>query len=254
MILGQLYYYEKQIESLNPDFSNLKQVDILGVSPSQMETLSKEEITDIFIKEMYGIFDREGHVFNQKFWNYLKSVYKDAQLPTPNNTFQETVVSWLDHDNDYSYFQEILQEGVLTTNERDFSLYYALKVLNKLLQFENLSSYSTSEILSGKGEIKDQPPILCITNSKFFPLYKNYDIIYKEFVDDYDVLVVLIKEVLEQHQLELILIDTQNEELVAQLKKKFKLDSVVSSFSMTDVGSSGFFDILVKDTLGVRLA
>ena len=253
MLLGQLYYYDKELDRLQSGQDNLAQVELLGVPFQARSSLPKDQVIDLFIQGIWQIFEEQRYRFNTKFWAYLKSVRGTEELPAQRSEFQVTVVEWVESDYAYEQFQEVLRVGSLTVDEEDFALYYALRALHKLVGFENLVSGGVELSEEAQPEILEATPILVVTEPRFFPLYKNLGIEYVSLVWPVEQLVKRIHEEVTHRRYEMVLVDTQDEEVLAQLRKKFKGEVLVSGFSMQPSEGEDFFAKIVKDTLGVRL-
>ena len=147
----------------------------------------------------------------------------------------------------------MLRAGELVVEEEDFALYYALRALHKLVGFENLVSGKTELTEEAQPEIMEATPILVVTEPRFFPLYKNLGIEYMHLIWPLDTLAKRVSEEVRDRRYQMVLVDTQDEEVLAVLSKKLRGEALVSGFSMEPAETEGFFEKIVKDTLGVRL-
>ena len=254
MLLGQLYHYEKQLDQLQPNRENLSQIELLGIAREQQSSLTTDQIIDLFIQEVEHIFETEKYTFNLAFWRYLKSVRNDFALPLAKSEFQAQLLVWVESGYLYSEFEESLKLGSLTVDEADFALYYTLKALNKMLGFEYLRiEVKPTEQDDRPVEIPQSTPILVVTKQRFFPLYKNLGIEYSSLDWPEEALVEHVLEEVRDRRYEVVLLDGASEAVITLLQKKLKGQALVSRFSLEAKEESGYFDKIVKDTLGVRL-
>ena len=253
MLLGQLYYYDKELDRLQPGRENLGQVELLGVPSTAQPPLTTDQVVDLFIQSIWQIFREENYRFDRAFWEYLKSVQAGSELPPARSEFQETVLEWVGTDYAYANFEEVLRAGELTVDEEDFALYYALRALHKLVGFEHLVSEKTELSEETQPEIAEATPILVVTEPRFFPLYKNLGIEYMHLIWPLETLLKRVHEEVRDRRYQMVLVDTQDEEVLAALSKKLKGEALVSGFSMEPEVEGGFFQKIVRDTLGVRL-
>ena len=254
MLLGQLYHYEKELDKLQANRENLAQVELLGIVQEQQAALTTDQIVDLFIQEIEHIFAAQKQRFNLRFWRYLKSVKANTVLPEATTEFQRQLLVWIESGYDYTQFQESLQLGSLSVDEGDFSLYYALKALDKMLDFTHLHiEPALEEEPTPLVEIQESTPILVVTKQRFFPLYKNLGIEYTTLDWPEEALIPHILEEVRDRHYEVVLLDGASTEIVSLLQKKLKGQALVSRFSLEGDISGGYFDQIVKDTLGVRL-
>lgn len=258
MLLGQLYYYDKELERLQDGLENIQNVEILGIDSgaykfTYFDEIRVQVISD-FIDGMEKVFENQKYRFNILFWKYLKSVLKGYQVPQAASDFQSVVVDWVESDYSSQAFREILESGDLLTKEDDFALYYALKFLHKVLNFDNFAQvireYSGFE--SGV-ELASDPQILVITKPHYYSLFKNINVDFLSIYEDKRLLEEQIRERISKKPISLLLLDGASEELFDFVSRKFRQELVISDFSLEGQEGVGFFDKIVKETLGVRL-
>lgn len=258
MLLGQLYFYDKELGKLQDNLQNFSNIEVLGIDTKSFKRadidLLRSDIINDFIPAIESIFKQENYKFNTIFWAYLKSVYRGSEKPVAATDFQISVIDWVDNDYSSESFQSILDSGLLLTDEADFALYYALKFLHKIIDFDNFAQIVEQYFDREKGaNLSSEPQILVVTTPAYYPLYKNINVEFLFSDTDKQILLEQVKEVIKKKPISLMLLDSEDLDLLEYMQRKLKQELVVSTFSMKGGGDIGFFDKIVKDTLGVRL-
>jgi len=270
MLLGQLYYYNKVLNSLTFPLTKdqLLLLELAAVSKSELESLAHlslmdltQKLKDKFSHNYAQLLQQESLTFAYQFWLSLTSSQnlKDANLPKPKTTFQQTLLTWQTSDFDLEALSELLKEGELTVNLEDFALFYGIKALavlsHEILTTKKLhTNLQLPEIAAPELQLTTKSNILVLTSEIFFPLFVNLNCQCLLLSENLSELLQAITQVLSKNpEIKLILVDSDQEKIESYLHKNLPSDILVTTVKFSDFSHDAFFDRIVRKTLGVRL-
>lgn len=272
MLLGQLYYYEKELTKLGSnlvvqDFLN---IEIAGVNKSHLAEIEGYDSIDEFgikLKELfiqnYLKLLQENQLFQAlNFWKLLTSAVKEDNVTVaPKSEFQAQLLDWVYTDGEIKNIQsKVLNLGRYSDNQEDFALYYGLNVLYQIYQSQNDSSYSNQsldlEIVDNSSnlEYNQNPEMILITSNAIKPLISNLNCIFVPNDEPKEIVSNLVTTSLNQYSdIKLIIIDSQEPELIQAVKKANITNALLVELNFSSNQEDNFFDVLVKQTLGINL-
>ncbi len=270
MLLGDIFYYDKELEKFPSELSSstVANVNLLGLGElnpddyyGMNDTEIRQAIKDHFINKFSQVLTQSSLPKAKAIWQELTSpFFKSNSQSTDYSEFQLDILDWIRGGEKDNELLELVNQTKTLTEEQDLVLGYALKVIYKLSS-SNFSGTTTdlNQLKPGKFAeyTSPEPQILILTEPQFFPLFTSQGCLTVAFVEDVKLLSQEIKKVLETHKsIELIMIDTDHDNIVSYLQKDLGTHVFVTSFNLASTGNAGdqtFFDKIVKDTLGVRL-
>lgn len=270
MLLGQLYYYNKLLNSLSFPLTKeqLLHLELAGTPKLELNSLYHLSLNDLIrkLKDLFSyrygqLLQQESLAFATQFWNNLVS----ATIPTektklqPKTAFQQTLLSWQEKQFTLELIPELLKEGELTIDLEDFALFYGIKVLAILNQdILNTQLGSTEwqlpETTTTPGSLSTKPNILVLTSEVYAPLFINLNCEYLPISEDLPELLKAVTQTITNNpEIKLILINSDNESIETYLHKYLTSDVLITTIEFTKFAQDAFFDRLVRKTLGVRL-
>ncbi|GAB4143935.1 MAG: hypothetical protein OHK0017_01940 [Patescibacteria group bacterium] len=276
MLLGQLYYYEKILDSITLPLTpeKLMQLDLPGInylSSEGFRGLADSELAaqlrDIFIPSYGKLLQDENLTDSYKLWKRLTGPLNLEYEFEPRTPFQEKINSWQKGLHDSLTLQELINEGKYSLDPNDFYIYFGLRVIYTFsrLELETINNIDLNELISSLEpdqdnlEYSDKPGILVVCNESLSPLFANLNCECITRTSNHQLMVSQLKDVLaNEPTIQMILIEGYHtEELVKYIRPSIDSSIVITQIHISH-NSRGdepqnFFDDLVKQTLGVRL-
>lgn len=272
MLMGELFYYDKFLDRIEFPLSveNLDQVKIFLVDPLDpqefLESQSSEiaiTVRDRFSERFLEVLTSLQLTFAQKFWNLLTSpqVSQDFDLNS-GSEFQSELIKWMQDGFNLENLPEILSQGRLTSSEQDFALYYGLRVLYVLTEQPKKIDLEIFDFKESSAQALSNPTpdseVLVICKQYLAPLFVNLNIQFSPITDDPAHALENVKRILKEFpKIKLIIIEeTDNWEVVKKYLQKNLGNSVLVTSLVLEQNqhqTGGYFDALVKKTLGIRL-
>ncbi len=273
MIIGQLYYYNKKLDEAvqKIDRGEFDGIELLGLDEGGVadldESVSANEylysLREKFNKNYTEILRDEGFVFASNFWSNLTTPLKETDKDDvePKSDFHNELYNWFLEGAFFEDIEDLLNSGFLTDSSEDYALFYGLKVmyvLNKSREdlSEEDSNFDYQADSLNADNLSETPEIAVVTKSFLAPLFSNLNCKIVSPKEERE-LVREIKSLEESNKsLKLVLlVDNLEEGLESAIRKSVSSSILVASIDIDKEGdqSSGFFDDLVKKTLGVRL-
>ena len=273
MFLGQLYYFEKELDKIliSSSYSALLDIELAGVDPSFVAELRKLnsssqillELKEIFIRGYESVLLNNGLKKSLDFWKWITSPVNKVNGAVPQTEFQSNIVNWLRSGGGLMQLKhEILVEGRLCNQEQDFALFYGLHALYKINTFlagtgeevTTIPALSSQKHTVLEQDLLENPQILVIASTNIEPLVTNINCVFIRNSDDIETIKNnLSKAILDNPSLNLILVDSAHADLYNYIQK-LKLENILTSqISFDDTTENSFFDNIVKQTLGIRL-
>jgi len=232
MLIGQLFYYQKVIDTF-PEIKNqadilkieLYSVDILKYQ-SAIEKMDSTEailwLKDLFIKNYSASLKEEGLFLANQIWNRITSPYYVTTDLTANSEYTEIVKEWISLGSDLSEIKNLLTLGMLQSEESDYAVFYGLKVLdyftnrvfyeNKKLAIEPLPDLNPLHTFSQKSQI------LVHCNQHLNPLFKNLNILTLNKLSDVNSECLEILNILDQNQdIQLVILATDKSDKLEKI-------------------------------------
>ena len=271
MFLGQLYFYEKELSRLG---SNIVVDDFLGIEIAGTQLAIKDlqgignidefglKLKEIFIAN-YDILLTENKLYKAlSFWKYLTSAIQENIDLKPSSDFQKALLEWILAGSELKDLEnEALSYGKFSNDQEDFALYYGLHVLHLIYLSQKNSAYSESaldlSLLENdvlETELGTEPEMLIISSNNIKPLINNLNCIFVASASTKEIIVEKTKAALNDfNSIKLIIVDTQDQELLHSLKKSNTNNVLLVELNFSGTQENNFFDILVKQTLGINL-
>ncbi len=268
MLLGQLYVYDKNLDLIEYPISpkNLQNIDILGLDRRKIGDIPHEEskslttkIKNQFISNYLEILKENHYSFAVKFWSDLTSFKKIKQTKLVAQTeFQEKLLEFTKLDK-YT-IQELIKEAEINHSEEDFAILYGIKALFKLSDFANSKSVNNLTLDFKKSEASadnliHSPEIVVVTDAEYEPLFVNINCLFIDSSDTLSNITNKVENILNQHSTVKLVLAKKSQNLVTHLQKNLTNpnSSLITSLELGETGEGGYFDKVVKDTLGIRL-
>ena len=273
MFLGQLYYFEKELDKIliSSSYSALLDIELAGVDPSFVGELRKLnsssqillELKERFIRGYESVLLNNGLKKSLDFWKWITSPVNKINGAIPESEFQANIVNWLRSGASQRQLKhDILIEGRLCNQEQDFALFYGLHALYKINTFlagtndeiTAITSLTSQKQIELDQDLLETPQILVIASKNVEPLVANINCVFIKNSDEVDTIKAnLSKAISDNPSLNLILVDSSHPELYNYIQK-LKLENILASeVSFDETTENSFFDNIVKQTLGIRL-
>lgn len=271
MLLGQLFFYEKELSRLG---SNIVVSDFLGIEIAGTQEAIKDlqgidnidefglKLKEIFIAN-YEVLLSENKLYKAlSFWKYLTSAIQENIDLRPSSEFQKAILEWILAGSELKDLENnVLGYGKYSNDQEDFALYYGLHVLYLIYLSQKNSAYSASDLdlsmLQNEGlvtELAAEPEMLIISSNNIKPLMNNLNCIFVASDSSKEVIVEKAKAALNDFStIKLIIVDTQDQELLYALKKANTTNVLLVELNFSGTQENNFFDLLVKQTLGINL-
>jgi hypothetical protein len=263
MLLGQLYYFEKKLESVRfmVESNSLEGIEIIGVEKHFLKSLKglthKEIYTKIlvnFSQAYTKILKAEEMQIALEIWKLITSPYKSPYKSNKSRIFY-TVNHWLD-GNENMTISELLNEIGITHEDDEFAIVYGLSVIKVLLGGNKTKSKLQMENTQGKNINPDiEPKIIIVCDLAVSPFLTNLNCVFIDITLNQQGIVSSIMESISRYEnISLILIEESRWEVISyQIKKYTDHQILIAPLNLRDDQNIGYFDNLVKKTLGVRL-
>jgi hypothetical protein len=264
MILGQLFYYEKKLEEVADLLAqkNYSQIEILGLDESDLKDLEKftgsgqnKQLLTRFTAK-YGSLLKEENLFQASYvWDLISDPFlknSSSLLTTPG---LQTIENWLSNSGSGNY-QELFDEVGIVTEIDDVAVVYGLKVIDLLLNSsQNKSKNAFANLNEKQINLDEKSKIVVICTPNISPLFTHLNCTFIDIgLTDSEVVTQLKTVYTNNPEIDLVLIDSPKlSELKKLINKHIIHDFLIAPIDLDVQSSSGFFDQLVKDTLGVRL-
>jgi hypothetical protein len=273
MFLGQLYYFEKELDKIliSSSYTAMLDIELAGVDPSFVAELRKLnsssqillELKERFITGYESVLLNNGLKKSLDFWKWITSPVNKINGAIPESEFQANIVNWLRSGASQRQLKhEILIEGRLCNQEQDFALFYGLHALYKINTFlagandeiTDITSLTSQKQIELEQDLLETPQILVIASKNVEPLVANINCVFIKNSDEVDTVKAnLSKAISDNPNLNLILVDSPHPELFNCIQK-LKLENILASeVSFDETTENSFFDNIVKQTLGIRL-
>jgi len=271
MLLGQLFFYEKELSRLgtNVVVSDFLNIEIAGTQDYIKDLQYIENIDEfglklkeIFIANYQSLLSQNGLHQALSFWKYLTSALQENIDLRPNSEFQKAILEWILAGSELKDIENnVLGYGKYSNDQEDFALYYGLHVLYLIYLSQKNSAYAAGDLdLSllqnqlTESELSPEPEMLIISSNNIKPLIKNLNCIFVASDSTKEIIVEKTKESLNQFtSIKLIIVDTQDLELLYALKKANTDNVLMVELNFSGTQENNFFDALVKQTLGINL-
>ncbi len=268
MLLGQLYYYNKVLDSIKLPLT-LEQIASLDLASmpklniSDFEGLSIDDVSrrikDQFSKNYENLLKQESLQFAYSFWQNLTSPVHTQQIQLqPKTDFQSQLIRWQQNDFDINQINQIIREGQLALVTEDFAIFYGIRVLAILSNVDLEDPFKTDldlpDELKTTAKLSDKPNILVLTSEYLSPLFVNLGCRTCLLSDNHKTILKDILQILsEEEEIRLILIDSKDLTIENYLQKHLPNHLLISSVQFADFSQDAFFDQIVRKTLGVKL-
>jgi hypothetical protein len=264
MLLGQLYYYEKKIESVKflVENNEVEKVEIIGVETSLLKSLKDLPSKEVYPKLLVAFSQKYSEILEQESlfsalntWKLVTSPYKSTYQSSKNSIY-EKVSLWLDGSSEYETITQLLDDIGFTQEDEEFAVVYGLIVLQTLLGSDSLGVRQKATDFEYKQINPDQEPkIIVVCPLSLSPLMTNLNCIFIDTQLDQSQIISKISEyVSESPLISLVLVEEDKwEELSVLLSRRLERPPLVAPLNLGLEDNSGYFDNLVKKTLGVRL-
>jgi len=268
MLLGQLYYFDKKLESVSQSLqaAEYDSIELMGVSSVDTEVFNGQDLAtisrtfrDIFSGSYLQVLQENKLTFAAKFWGYLTSpITPTSTVLAPKSEFQGELLQWLQEGASLQNVSHLIKSGQLTSDEEDFALYYGLHALSVLSVSKQSAQHNINvDDAQETVELNQKSQILIVTDRAMAPLFTNINCIFTEITDSAEQNVKNTQQILLKNpEVSLILVVSDNSsvaETVELLQKKVDPNIFVTTLSFSTDSASGYFDDLVRKTLGVKL-
>jgi hypothetical protein len=268
MLKGQLYHHIKVIDAFaeSPTRDNLLTLDILG---SQIEDIPDIQDMDLktatrTVKDYFSLGYRtvlhEHHLdFAYEFWMALTSPLRVDLTHEPGSLYQRKLQTWMNEEFSADQYAEIIKEGSLQAEVEDIALYYGLKTiytLDKLLkpEVDNRMPPTAQEHHAVPEHFSEEPQIIFISEEYFAPLFVNLNAHHIHKTASKEHMLDHVRDALRSFgDIRMILVQDDTDGIVAYLQKYLSNSLLITSIPMDSSDTEGYFDMIVKKTLGVRL-
>jgi hypothetical protein len=270
MLLGQLLYFEKELGKLtiNTTLQNLLDIEVASLDREFLISLQSEVDQSFILNQLKNHFIvnyKELLIQNELnkavvVWNAITDHKITLEKGSYNPTlFQTQIHDWIQGGSSiHDLHTDILQSGKLSTDEQDFALYYGIHFLDTLLRVQQHDPETTDSPIvessrpSFDDDFSEDIELLVVGPNEFLPLFTNINI---GFIDS---TTLNLGEKIDKFRLgnpavKLILIDESLDTSTVQFKKETDSDLLISTIDFNSQPSVGFFDNLVKKTLGIKL-
>lgn len=265
MLLGQLYYFEKKLSDIQAALmsGNLTQLEIAGIEAKDLSELTVFRGGDLKLK-LVSLFSgkytellAENNLQNAlKTWKLIVSPYKSTSVPLSNFHLYYTVSNWL-NNTPQENLGSLVEEIGIVFDEEEFAILYGLKVLETLADKEvqtnhtnTLGTDTASFVVTGQ---EVQMLVICSAILSPFFVQLGCEYIDSGLAED-KILQLAMSAISQKDSINMVLIDSKNDvELISKMRKKVDSRIIIAPFQPNIKQDQGYFDSLVKQTLGVRL-
>ena len=270
MLLGQLLFFEKELGKLpfNVSLKNILEIEIASLNREFLNSLQNEvdqssalnKLKNHFIVSYKELLVQNSLKMAVVMWDAITDHRISLEKPNYKHTlFQGQVYDWIEAGSSiHDLHTDILKSGKLSSDEQDFALYYGIHFLDTLLRVqESITDVADLDIVTPvksvfNDEFIENIELLVVGPNEFQPLFTNINI---GFIDSAE---PKVNQKIDEFRslnptLKLILIDESLDIPLIHDKKELDSELLVSTIDFNSQASSGFFDNLVKKTLGIKL-
>lgn len=268
MLRGQLLHYIKLIDAfaLSPSLDELSHLDILGVDISTIPDIydmdlkaAARTIKDYFSMHYETILADNRLDFACEFWLSLTSPVKTELKHKPNSLYQQKLQAWMNEEFAPEHFAEMIREGSYQSETEDIALYYGLKtmyVFDNLLrsEVEDVQTPRAKEHHAVPEHFSEEPQIIVVSEEYFAPLFVNLLAHHIHKTASKEHMLEHVREALRTYgDIRMILVQDDTDGIVPYLQKHLGHSVLITSIPMDSSETEGYFDMIVKKTLGVKL-
>jgi len=230
MLLGQLYAYSNYLNSFPAEINqeNVASLQILGLEKTDLEEISQLS-SEALLAELKAKFslnfqqillDNNLHLA-LKVWQVITSPQNDLQFPKTSNSYLNLVQEWEEQDFARAMLPDVLLDGLLSTDENSYAVFYGLSVINKFASTHRIHLGVEDEVeVETKQEISPTT-LAVICPSIYSPLFVNLGCIFIPELNQEKLIKSVTEKILEHPQLSLILLVGQTENTWKVLNKEF---------------------------------
>lgn len=279
MLLGQLYAYSASINKIPSQIKpeQLNSLEILGldaVDLSKLADISKTsdlsgqslnfELKALFIDKYQQVLDQANLQLASATWKFLTSPKSNIHVDSDSwaaygestNPYVQEVYKWSDGNFPNSDWLELLNDGLLSTNENSYAIYYGLAILHKLSTNTNTATTSVNLYLpaSNKSHSLNPTPIIVVCPSLYSPLFVNLGCKFVPPQNQENLLLSLENEL--KNNLNILTVLMVGQDILAEkfIKKSLPQLNIISlEWNLEVSKNKGFFDDLAMQSLGVKL-
>ena len=192
-----------------------------------------------------------------KTWKLVTSPYKSKLTSPYDFPIYDDVNKWLNGLSQQTLHSFIEEIGIVV-NEEEFAVLYGLKVLEVLMEEDAWSVNKLSldnHIVSSVAVMSQEIQMLVICRDILSPFFVQLGCDHIDSsLEDGEIVRLAISAISQKKSISLILVDSKNNiDLIPTLRKKIDSNIVVAPFEPNIQDDQGYFDTLVKQTLGIRL-
>ena len=264
MLLGQLYAYSNYLNSFPVEINqeNVTSLQILGLDKTDLEEISQlsSEALKVELKAKFSLNFQQILIENNlhlalSVWKVITSPLTDLQFPKTSNSYLKLVQEWEEQDFAKAMLPDILLDGLLSTDENSYAVFYGLSVINKFASTHHVSlGIEDSVEIETKQEI-DPTTLVVICPSIYSPLFVNLGCIFIPELNQEKLIKAVAEKMVEHPQLSVILLVGQSENIQKIIQKEFpSLEIINLEWNIWEEKEKGFFDELAMQSLGIRLS
>jgi hypothetical protein len=264
MLLGQLYYFEKKLDAVPALIASggVAQIELAGLEFDDIKILEKYEPKDIhtkllvlFTQKYTQLLSENGLTDALETWKLITNPFKEESHSHNRFPLYERVDQWLNSDSEE--ISDVISDTGIANEENSFAILYGLQVLNILSNKQPKNKQNAQTLNENHKHISPDlvPKIIVVCNPVLSPLFTNLNCVFIDSgLKNQDILGSIQDMVDQEPTISLILIDSPHrEELSKLIVKKIGNTVLVAPLDLNISESEGYFDNLVKKTLGVRL-
>jgi hypothetical protein len=266
MLLGQLYAYSNYLNSFPAEINqeNVTSLQILGLDKTDLEEISqlssealKVELKDKFCLNFQQILLDNNLHLALKVWQVITSPLANLQFPKTSNSYLKLVKEWEEQDFARAMLPDVLLDGLLSTDENSYAVYYGLSVIHKLASENHIKiDILLADELVHQEKLQEisSTTLAAICPSIYSPLFVNLGCIFIPELNQEKLIKAVTEKLAEHPQISLILLVGQTENTWKVLTKEFpNLDIINLEWNIWEEKEKGFFDELAMQSLGIRL-
>ena len=266
MLLGQLYAYASEIKNIPSEIKpeQVNNLQILGLQKQDLAKISelsgdalKFELKAKFSQNYEQVLLENNLLLAAKIWQFITSPSLQTIFPNTSKEYLGIIKNWSDQDFSNSNWHEILGQGLLTTDQNSFAIYYGLALLHKLSVGAKHNNLVYPDLKLPEFEkSKDIKPITLgiMCQPLYSSLFVNLGALFIPEQDENTLLKAISIVIEENSDLSTLLLVGQSAEVEKIIKKEFpSLILINLEWNIWETSEKGFFDELAMSSLGVRL-
>ena len=273
MFLGQLFFYEKELHKINSSVGafSILDIEIAGIVDTfknQLREIKDKnemllELKEAFINGYEKVLIDNSLFKTLDFWKRITSPVFKLNVAVGASNFQNEVNNWLEASSlALDLKKGLLTDGILTTSEQDYALYYGLHTLyiinnllvgqDEVLDFDKL--LTSKDVIVHQKELSENPQVLIVASVEVEPLIKDINGIFIRNSDSLEIVKEsVIKSIKSNPEIRLILIDSKEKLCYMEILKLNLANILVTELQFSSTLEDSFFDEIVKKTLGINL-